>query len=111
MRYKFCLDKKGPQVFVYAWYRGLDCLYVGATICGGKRFSSHTVVRDVESTDTLLIWYPNNSLSLLLLEAGFIRIFKPKFNKTKPNSYINPTNFTPSLVLKPVPCREPYRHF
>lgn len=70
------------KMFIYAWFRYDDCLYVGMTTNGFKRFKDHPYINDwsVQIDDVLRIWLVNNPANLHFIEQVYINMFKPKLN-------------------------------
>jgi len=79
-----------PRIFVYAWIRGGDWLYVGQTTMGMSRLYTHHVVNvmdKVRDEDQFLIWPCNSERESLDIEGDFIATKSPKYNCNRPVVY------------------------
>ena len=74
---------------VYAWWRGDECLYVGATFSGMKRILHHNVIGSMESVkegDEIRIYYVPDE-EIYTLEMQLIIEHKPKYSSRPPSTF------------------------
>jgi excinuclease UvrABC nuclease subunit len=72
-----------PKIYVYAWMRGIQCLYVGQTIKGYSRLCTHHILNKkdfIVDTDEILIWNCANEADSLQLEKELITYYEPLYN-------------------------------
>lgn len=78
---------KMQEPIVYAWFKGEECLYVGASWAGvGRLLNYHNVIDACEPVgDDSVIYYKhvklNTQVELLEIEMELIKLFTPKYNR------------------------------
>jgi tRNA(Ile2) C34 agmatinyltransferase TiaS len=73
---------RGHQSIIYAWMRGDEVLYIGASWRGVERplGVSHEKLRECAPGDRIVIWACPAS-DLVHVEDGLIRRYRPRYNK------------------------------
>jgi len=71
----------GKKSFIYILWRGKDCLYVGQSTVGGKRFIHHHRADPWVKATRLEIRSPRNARNLDFLECMTIHLYSPYYNQ------------------------------
>jgi len=75
------IAKGAKKSFIYILWRGRNCLYVGQSTKGGRRFRGHHKFNPWARADRLEIRSPKNVRLLDFLECMSIHLYSPYYNE------------------------------